>query len=351
MRWSLPLGRIAGIDVRVHATFLLLVVGLGVLQLATGGSALSALIGIGFLLALFGCVLLHELGHALAARRYGIGTRDIMLLPIGGVARLERLPDRPSQELLVALAGPAVNAGLVLVLGVALFAAPASVAAPFVTQLLVANVFLTVFNLLPAFPMDGGRVLRALLAMRLGPVRSTRIAATIGKGMAFLFGIAGLFWNPLLLLIAIFVWFGAGQEERAITLRAGLRGVRARDVAVASFHVLDASESIARARFLARSVFQTSFPVTREGRLVGVVAARDLEGVNPFEIVEEVMVSPAPTLEEDEPVTRIFERQGDLASDAVIVVRSGRPVGLVPLGRLWAREAAASSSPDLRRAG
>jgi Zn-dependent protease len=223
MRWSLPLGRIAGIDVRVHATFLLLVVGLGVLQLATGGSALSALIGIGFLLALFGCVLLHELGHALAARRYGIGTRDIMLLPIGGVARLERLPDRPSQELLVALAGPAVNAGLVLVLGVALFAAPASVAAPFVTQLLVANVFLTVFNLLPAFPMDGGRVLRALLAMRLGPVRSTRIAATIGKGMAFLFGIAGLFWNPLLLLIAIFVWFGAGQEERAITLRAGLR--------------------------------------------------------------------------------------------------------------------------------
>jgi Zn-dependent protease len=179
-------------------------------------------------MALFGCVVMHEYGHALASRRYGIGTRDITLLPIGGVARLERMPENPRQELWVALAGPAVN--VVLAAALAMWLAATRGWAPlnslsvsggsFAERLLVANVFLVAFNLLPAFPMDGGRVLRALLAMHMPYSRATRAAARTGQGMALLFGFIGLLGNPFLLFIALFVWMGASQEAMA---HGGLR--------------------------------------------------------------------------------------------------------------------------------
>src|SRR5581483_5320297 len=214
--WSWKLGRIAGIDVYVHATFALLLLWVGFVNYAPRQSLADALAGLAFILCLFAVVVLHELGHALTARRYGIKTRDITLLPIGGVARLERMPSDPTQELLVALAGPAVNvvlAGLLFAVLAARGWAVGSVeqlAAELSTfggnlllQLFVANVFLALFNLLPAFPMDGGRVLRALLAMRMDYVKATRIAAGVGQMMAVLFGIVGLLGNPFLLIIAL----------------------------------------------------------------------------------------------------------------------------------------------------
>src|SRR5512133_183850 len=223
MKWQWKLGKFAGIDVYVHATFLLLIGWVGYshwLEHHNWGEVLS---GILFILALFLCVVLHEYGHALTARKYGIKTRDITLYPIGGVARLERMPDKPIEELWVALMGPAVNVVIAAALFAYLFVTNSLVpvneltvaSGSFLVRLMAVNISLVLFNLIPAFPMDGGRVLRALLAMRMEYVRATQVAANIGQGMAFLLGFIGLFGNPFLLFIALFVWIGASQEAGA----------------------------------------------------------------------------------------------------------------------------------------
>lgn len=229
VKWSWRIGRVAGIALYVHATFLLLLAWVTLQQYQRGLTAvLGALL---YIVSLFAIVVLHELGHALTARRYGIETRDIILLPIGGVARLERMPRIPRQELLVALAGPAVNFALAGVLYVALrltgglpsdalyvMTAEFSLRA-FATLLIGVNIVLGVFNLLPAFPMDGGRVLRAVLAMRMRSyARATEIAARIGRVLAVVFGLAGLFWvqSPMWVLIALFVWLSAAREAAVV---------------------------------------------------------------------------------------------------------------------------------------
>lgn len=219
-RWSWHMGRLFDIDIYVHATFLLLVGWIAFVSYDNGGSLWLVADGLAFLGLAFGIVLLHELGHALAARRYGIPTADITLYPIGGVARLERMPRDPRQELVVAIAGPAVN--LVLAAGLAVILA-LSGGIPSISELGIAgssllgrlmwiNVTLLVFNMLPAFPMDGGRVLRALMALRLDYARATIIAGRVGQFMAALFAIAGLYASPMLFLVAMFVWFAAQQE-------------------------------------------------------------------------------------------------------------------------------------------
>ena len=217
---------------KLHVTFLLLLAWIGAAYYAQGGTA-AAVAGLLFILLIFASVLLHEFGHVLAARRYGIETPDITLLPIGGVARLKRMPDDPKQELVVALAGPAVNVLIAAVLFVVVgsMATPEEMARPgaasLLAQVLTINVVLVLFNLLPAFPMDGGRVLRAFLAMRMSYVRATGIAARVGQGMAFLFGFVGLFINPLLIFIAFFVYLGATQEAAASQMNprpSGLSG-------------------------------------------------------------------------------------------------------------------------------
>lgn len=224
MKWSWKLGRFLGIDVHLHFTFLLMLGFIALRAVFSGGGWWGAVEGVGFMLALFGCVLLHEYGHALAARTVGVGTRDITLYPIGGVAQLERMPRNPWHELWVAAAGPLVNvviaAGLFVWLGATNLFTPLDqlgfVQGSFAAQLLGVNVSLVLFNLLPAFPMDGGRMVRAVLALWLDYAQATRIAATLGKGFAVLFGLAG-FWfgNFSLGLIALFIWFAASQEANA----------------------------------------------------------------------------------------------------------------------------------------
>src|SRR5438094_5182296 len=222
MSWSIPILRIAGIQLRIHITFLLLI---GWLALGSAGAVV-------FVLLLFLCVVLHEFGHALAAKGYGINTPDITLLPIGGVARLERIPEEPKQELVIAAAGPAVTAIIALSLFVVIASRggtdlPASMlSGDLIVSLFKINVWLLLFNLIPAFPMDGGRVLRALLATRLSYARATQVAATVGQAFAFFFGIIGLFGvpgiynpNPFLIFIAFFVYIGASQEAALAQMR------------------------------------------------------------------------------------------------------------------------------------
>ena len=233
MRWSLKIAKLAGIDIFIHFTFFILVTWVAFFQWKLNGSIGAAFSGVVFILAVFACVVLHELGHALAARKYGIRTQDIILLPIGGVARLEKMPNQPIQELWVALAGPAVNVVIVALLAVYLWITNTltpdnqltMTTAAFVERIMGVNIFLILFNMIPAFPMDGGRVFRALLATRLAYVRATQISANLGQAIALLFGIVGLFYNPILLFIAFFVWMGAAQETRMVRMKSVLNRI------------------------------------------------------------------------------------------------------------------------------
>jgi Zn-dependent protease/predicted transcriptional regulator len=284
MKWSLKLGRFAGIDVYMHVTFLLLVSWVALLHWRQGQSIAAAAAGVGFILAVFLCVVLHEFGHALTAGRYGIKTRDIILLPIGGVARLERLPTEPLQELKVALAGPAVNvviaAGLFFWLKVTASLEPLQMltmtTGPFLERIMAVNLFLVAFNMIPAFPMDGGRVLRALLATRKDYSRATQIAASIGQGLAIFFGIIGLFYNPLLLFIAFFVWIGASQEASATQMESAIGGIPIRQAMLTDFRTLRKSDSLQRAVELTLAGSQKDFPVVDNGNIEGILTQTDL---------------------------------------------------------------------------
>lgn len=237
MGWSIKLGKLFGIDIKVHFTFLLILVW-GALNY--GGSA-GPLYGVVVTLALFTLVVLHELGHSLAAMWYDIPVKDITLLPIGGVARLERMPEKPIQELVVALAGPAVNVALAVILLPIVAGLATLQSTPFTLRaltepglsgllafLLIANVSLFVFNMIPAFPLDGGRVLRASLGFFTNHYNSTKTAVTIGRVLAVGLGLVGIFTGQLFLaLIAFFIFMAGGQEGQAVAVRSVLRNVRA----------------------------------------------------------------------------------------------------------------------------
>ncbi len=278
MGWSAKIGRIFGIDLYIHATFPLLFVWVGFVYWVQTGTLEGVLFGLSFIAVLFVCVVLHEYGHALTARRYGIGTRHITLLPIGGLAMLERMPKEPRQEIVVALMGPAVNVAIALALFLVLAVTggggeimePSLMPANFLQSVLYANIFLAVFNMLPAFPMDGGRVLRAALSMRLGRLQATRLAARIGQGLALLFGLLGLFGNPLLLLIAIFVWVGAAAEAGASEIETRLHRKPVSRAMITDFHALSPDSTLGRAVDLTLAGTQKDFPVLDGHRLVGV---------------------------------------------------------------------------------
>ena len=284
MKWSWKLGKIAGIDLSMHATFLLIIGWVALNHWLEGQTLAATVAGVLFVLALFGCVVLHELGHALAARHYGIRTRDITLLPIGGLARLERMPEDPRQELWVALAGPAVNVVIAAALFLWLSATNSLVplerlnlgSGSFLERLMVVNLFLVVFNLLPAFPMDGGRVVRALLATRIEYTRATHIAASLGQGMALLFGFIGLFYNPFLVFIAVFVWIGAAQEASMVQMKSSLGGIPVSSAMVTDFRTLDEHAPLSDAVRAILTGTQQDFPVTGEGSVRGVLTRSDL---------------------------------------------------------------------------
>ena len=284
MKWSWKIGHILGIRVQMHMTFLLLLGWVAIRHYAERQEVADALAGVGFILILFGIVVLHELGHALTARRFGIRTRDITLLPIGGVARLERMPEDPREELIVALAGPAVNvllatliAGtMVVVTGASISGEITFVGGDLLRNLLWVNIALVVFNLIPAFPMDGGRVLRALLALRMDYVRATQIAASVGQALALVFVFAGLFFNPFLVFIGLFVWMGAAGEASMVQMKSALGGIPVSRAMISDFRAVSPTESL---RTVANHIidgFQQDFPVVEHGRILGVLTRADL---------------------------------------------------------------------------
>jgi len=341
MKWSWRLGRLAGIDIYMHATFPIILVWVGMAHWVAEHSLAAALEGVLFVLAIFGCVVLHELGHALTARRYGIRTRDITLWPIGGVARLERFPERPSQELAVAIAGPLVNVAIAGVLWALLSAAAGGPELPaadlrsasFLDQLLVVNLFLALFNLLPAFPMDGGRILRALLATRLSHVRATEVAAQVGQGMALVFGLLGLFTNPFLVFIALFVWLGAYSEAGMARTQAAFRGIPVSRAMITDFQVLGPREPLSRAVELTLAGAQTDFPVLEAQRLLGVLRQADLlKGLSqqgPEAPAEGWMCRQLEVVHPFDPLDQVFAAVQQARCRTVPVVQDGVLVGLL----------------------
>lgn len=287
MRWAWKVGRVAGIDLYVHATFLLLVGFIVVATWMESHNALRTLYAVVFVLVIFACIVAHEYGHALTARHYGIRTRNIVLLPIGGVSSLERIPEEPSQELLVGLAGPAVNAAIAAALFLALvlmgrfptlrqLIAISWTGHDFLPSLMAVNVWLAVFNVIPAFPMDGGRVLRALLAKRMDYTDATQTAAHIGQAIAFVFGFLGLFFDPFLLFIALFVWMGASGEAGMVQMRSSLGGLPVQRVMLTNFETLSPDDSLAKAVEHVLSGWQQDFPVVFGSRVMGVLTREDL---------------------------------------------------------------------------
>jgi Zn-dependent protease/CBS domain-containing protein len=343
MKWSPKIGRIFGIDVHVHFTFLLLLVFIGFAYWQRTQRIDAALVGVGFILALFACVLLHEFGHALMARRYGIKTQDITLLPIGGLARLERMPENPIQEFWVALAGPAVNVAIAALLWLWLAATGgfsqetdlALINGSMVQRLMMVNVFLVVFNLLPAFPMDGGRVLRALLATRLGRRRATAIAANVGQGMAIIFGVVGFFHNPFLVFIAIFVYLGAQAEAGLVEMQSAIGTLRVRDAMMTRFRTLAAHDSLGKAvdELLAGS--QQDFPVIENEQPVGLLRRNDLVKAlsenRRAASVGEFMCRECESVDASEPLSRAVESMQQKGCATLAVLQAGRVVGLLTL--------------------
>lgn len=348
--------RLLGIDVKIHWSFVL-VLAFGAFLYGSGpaGWVVGSLYGVLTFLLLFVCVTLHEYGHALTARRFGIQTRSILLLPIGGVANLERMPEKPIQEFLIVIAGPLVNFAIaaLLVPVVFLFGAEAAsglgqtrvlmdnLARPSVINLLLylflTNVLLGFFNLLPAFPMDGGRLLRSLLAMVMPYVQATRVAVLVGRLMAVAFALYGIFGGGIsLLLIAFFVYVGGSAELEAVSSRAVLRGVRAGAAVSPGAINLYTSERVERAMELVMSTYQTDYPVLDlGGRFAGVLTRQRLiyalRELGPETRIVDVMVPSAeiPECSPQADLASVWEMMSQRGSRIVAVREGAQFLGII----------------------
>lgn len=320
---------VSGIPIRLHWTFLALLVALGFMGLRGAGSESRSVI---FVIALFCCVVLHELGHALTALRYGIKTRDIVLYPIGGVASLETMP-KPRQELWIALAGPAVNLVIAGLLYLLLQATGQSTVFEmegprpnFIANLLWTNIILAAFNMLPAFPMDGGRVLRSLLSYFTSDDSATMIAARIGQFIAILMGLFGLFGQGGLglVFIAVFVYIGAGQEAAAYRTKALISGHRVREAMIREFHTLPVGTTLREAADVLLAGAQQDFPIVHAGEVVGLLPRSALlQGMateGPSGYVAGVMQREFPVVHPDDDLeTVVMELRGTVNGSVLVL--------------------------------
>lgn len=343
MRWSWKIGRLAGIDIYIHATFLLLILFILFMNWREGKSLATTINGVLFVLVIFACIVLHELGHALAARHYGIRTSDITLLPIGGLSRMERIPEIPTQELGVALAGPAVNAVIAGALFAVRFLAGVQpeiqafrwTGGSFLSNLMVVNFWLLAFNLIPAFPMDGGRVLRALLATRMEYPRATLVAARVGQFMAFIFGFVGLFTDPFLVFIALFVWLGAEQESATVQMHNSLGAIPVKQAMLTHFRTLLPDDLLSKAVEHVLDGWQQDFPVVFGDRVLGMLTRGDLMRAltksGPETHVRDAMNRDSLTVDSHEMLEQALATMRDAKSRSVPVLHDGKLEGLLTL--------------------
>jgi Zn-dependent protease len=358
MGWSLTIGRIAGTSIRLHFTFLLFLIWIGAADYIAGGTA-AAVDSVMFIILVFLCVTLHEFGHILMGRRFGVNTPEVILSPIGGIANMERMPEKPVQELLVAIAGPLVNVvialALMAVFGLGLrevFTADFETAT-LAQRLLLVNCTLVLFNLIPAFPMDGGRVLRALLAMNMGKPKATALAARIGQGFAFLFVLLGLFYNPILMLVGFFIYFAAGSEAQSAAFTGFASRLRVKDAMEPAPLTLPATAPLSLAVDNLLASPQREFPVMDEtSRVIGLLD-RDmmlagLRDHGPTVAVGEVM-RPCGTISGEQPLVDAFARMRARGAKAEVVAdAAGRVTGILTLENIAEMMMVESAQPGWR---
>jgi Zn-dependent protease/CBS domain-containing protein len=360
--WSLPAGRLFGVDLRVHLTFVLLLLFVWVTQSVTLGTG-GAIRGLALVLIIFGCVVLHELGHALVARRSGVAVRSIILLPIGGVTLMEDLGPRsanPARDIRIALAGPLVNLIIAALSGAFVLAVLPQAklwSHPFVEAgnlpraLFWSNVFLGAFNLLPAYPMDGGRILRAYLSERMEYVRATRIAVTVGQGFAMLLIFLGV-WNAWLMLIGVCLFFGAQLEDRSVVFQSVLESVRMEDVMLTGFSTLSPADTLEDALSKAVHTLQDDFPVVRGLDMVGVISKQRIvealrRGGNGY--VQSAMIRVFEIAQRNDSLASAFRKLGGRGLNMIPVVDQQRLVGIVTMQNLMHSMALLAETRRLRR--
>ncbi|MCM4167147.1 Putative zinc metalloprotease Rip3 [Arenibacter antarcticus] len=345
MKGTLKLGTVSGIKIEVHWTFTLLLVWVAFIEIQAGADIGRIFLNEALIVVLFGCVVLHELGHALTAKKFNIKTRKILLLPIGGVASLEKMPEKPGQELLVALAGPAVNIVIAFLLALVIplnhyFSLNATVLEEllykpslqnFLFYLFIANIMLAFFNLIPAFPMDGGRVLRALLSYKLGRVEATRIASGIGQGLAVMFFVLGLFYNPFLILIALFIFFGAYAENQMVKQIYLLKDHLVKEATLTNITLLSPVNCVQEVVDILLAGTEKDFVVVDKGEIVGIVAYKDIikYANTPSMLVKEIMQKSFKTVDASTSMTEVLEQIGREKIGFYPVVEEKKLIGAI----------------------
>ena len=342
MKWSISIGRIFGINFRIHVTFFLLLFFIFTSVLNERGFA-SAILATLFICAVFVCVLIHEVGHSLIARRFGKQARSITLLPIGGVAAMEEIPEKPAQEIAMSIVGPFIN---VVIAGILyLFVGHwTGIAAPnlypdsvraFFAELIGINIMLAIFNLIPAFPMDGGRVLRGILATKMDYVRATSAAVLIGQGLAVVFIFYGIFYNWWLALIGLFLYMGAGGEKQHVLLRSFLHQVPVSEAMVTDFRSVHPDEAISSVLERFHHGCQEDFPVISEVGIEGILTRdRILAGIHDKGLsvrVSDVMDRTFTSVGPDMPLDEVYKKLLSSRKTAVAVVDKGQIKGMVCL--------------------
>ncbi|MGM0530801.1 MAG: site-2 protease family protein [Bacteroidota bacterium] len=348
MKYSLTLGRPFGIRISVHWTFLLIIAWIVFIDLQQGLGLSAILYSVLFVFSIFFCVVLHELSHSLTARRYGIPTRSITLLPIGGVADLEKMPEDPTQELTVSVAGPLLNLVIALLLWILLSITgrldldPANFQvinkSNFLVILMFANLMLAVFNLIPAFPMDGGRVFRSLLAMKLPRDQATLVAMNIGKVFAFFIAIWGLYTNPFLIFIAIFIYIGAQREYELVRYTSILSGYTVEQVLMHEYTPLHPHDTLKRAVEILLDGPEQRFIVTYEDRVVGVLARNDIiQGLMSYgedAKVEKVMNTDVTVFQSGTSLEKAYEKMKNQQITMAPVIENEKVKGLIDMDNI-----------------
>ncbi|MHB1389635.1 MAG: site-2 protease family protein [Thermoleophilia bacterium] len=356
MKWSFKIGRAFGIQLRVHVTFFLIIAYAAYIWgVSDGGGVSGAVYGSFLITLLFACVVIHELCHSLMAIHFGGEVASITLLPIGGVSLLKNMPEEPRKELWVSVVGPLSNVVIALLLGIVYVALPGRTAVAsiddfanvltaisvegFITYMLVINLMLAVFNMLPAFPLDGGRVLRSLLSLRMSPVRATRLAVTIGQMFAFGLGLAGVLLGAWLwIVVAVFIYMGAGQEGAGAQTKSILSGLRVRQALTGNVRVMAPTDRLSVVVTEMMHLFQEDFPVVEGERLAGVLTRSDLirglHDLGPEAAVSQVMTKDFPVVDADAPFSEVYQKMNETGVKAVPVLENGKLLGLVTLEHL-----------------